>query len=188
MLPIIRAATAASAAYTATAATLTTALVTTLPPGAATYQLTGTTALYWAQGIGDTTFTAATNDECTTVSPATHGLALGDAVQVSNSGGGLPTGLSAATTYFAITSDAFGSAKFKLATTRANALAGTAIDITGAGTGTQTVTTIATTGAGSHLLPLGCTANLDGSNGARVSVVRASADGTASLAQFSIPR
>ena len=79
------------------------------------------------------TFTEATTDICTC---AGHGYNTGDRVQVSNSGGGLPTGLSAATTYFIIrlTADTFS-----LATTDALATAGTAIDITGAGTGTQTI-------------------------------------------------
>lgn len=187
MLPVIRACTAANAAYTSSAAVLTTALDNTKPPGGAVYQLLGTTALYWAQGINDTTFTANVNDELTAVSPAAHGLALGDAVQVSTTVT-LPTGLAATTTYFAITSDALGAAKFKLATTRALALAGTAIDITGAGSGTHTVTTIATAGAGSHLLALGAAVYVDGSNGPKISVIRASADGNASVAAISVAR
>lgn len=184
MAHVILAKTAASAAYTATAATLTTALDNTRPPGAALYQLLGTTALFWSQGIVDATFTASTSDELTATA---HGLALGDAVQVSTSGG-LPAGLSAATTYFAIVSDALGANKFKLATSYANALAGTAIDITTAGTGTHTVSTVATTGAGSHFLPAATAVLLDGSVGAKVSVVRSTADGTASIASVSVVR
>lgn len=80
------------------------------------------------------TFTAATTDSCTATA---HGLLTGDQVLVSNSGGGLPTGLSAATYYYVIklTADTF-----KLASTLANAVAGTAVDISGTGTGTQTIT------------------------------------------------
>lgn len=79
------------------------------------------------------TFTAATTDLCTATG---HGLKTGDKVRVSNSGGGLPTGLSAATTYYVIYVDAD---TFKLATTDALAVAGTPIDITGAGTGTHSI-------------------------------------------------
>ncbi len=57
-------------------------------------------------------------------------------VQVSNSGGALPTGLSAATDYFTIR---LSDTTCKLATSYANAVAGTAIDITANGSGTQTM-------------------------------------------------
>jgi hypothetical protein len=56
-------------------------------------------------------------------------------VQFTNSGGGLPAGLTAGVTYYAIVIDAD---HFKLADTLAHALAGTNIvDITTAGTGTH---------------------------------------------------
>jgi fluoride ion exporter CrcB/FEX len=82
------------------------------------------------------TFTAdATSDNLTVVA---HGLVTGDGpFQVSNTGGGLPAGLAAATNYWVI---ATGNDTFKLATSLANAIAGTAIDVTTAGTGTQTIT------------------------------------------------
>lgn len=178
--------TAARTAVTATAATLTTALDTTQPAGGAIYQVTSTVAAYVAHGIADTAFTAATDDTCTTV--AAHNLNLGDAVQVSNAGGGLPAGLVAATTYFAIVSDALGALVFKLATTRANALAGTAIDLTTAGTGTQTVTTIATVGPGSALVAAGGSLLLDGALGPKVSIIRATADGEATVVQLAFTR
>lgn len=57
-------------------------------------------------------------------------------VQVSSSVT-LPTGLSASTDYYVIS---LGDSTFKLASSLANAVAGTAIDITGVGTGTMTVT------------------------------------------------
>lgn len=82
-----------------------------------------------------TTFTAtAATDVCASTA---HGLLTGDQVVVSNSGGGLPTGLSASTYYYVIKIDADS---FKLASSLANAVAGTAIDIGSTGTGTHTVT------------------------------------------------
>jgi hypothetical protein len=67
-----------------------------------------------------------------------HGLRTGDGPYLlSNSGGGLPTGVTATTPYFII---ATGVNTFKLALTRANAIAGTVVDITTDGTGTQSYT------------------------------------------------
>ncbi len=67
----------------------------------------------------------------------------GDRVQVTSTGS-LPTGISAVTDYYVIPWNAHGErrngVRFKLATSRDNALASTAIDITGAGSGTITVT------------------------------------------------
>lgn len=60
------------------------------------------------------------------------------AMQVSTTGS-LPGGLSAATTYYLITSGGFGSGQYKLATTLANALVLTSIDITSTGSGVQTI-------------------------------------------------
>lgn len=91
----------------------------------------GTPALSMNNGPGKT-FTAAATDIITSVA---HGYLTGDQVQVS-SAGTLPAGLAAATYYYVIvlTNDTF-----KLASTQANAKAGTAVDITDAGTGTHTV-------------------------------------------------
>ena len=85
--------------------------------------------------FSDPTFTAdSSTDELHAVA---HGLKNGDGpVRVSNSGGGLPTGLAAATDYWAIFVDVDN---IKLATTQANAIAGVAINITTNGTGTQTL-------------------------------------------------
>lgn len=55
----------------------------------------------WSGG-GSRTFTASTSDNLTIPSAVYDVIATGDQVTVSNSGGALPTGLSAATTYFAI--------------------------------------------------------------------------------------
>jgi hypothetical protein len=67
-----------------------------------------------------------------------HKLALGDPVRLTNSGGALPAGTASTIAYFAIP-DATDKTKLKLASTRANAFAGTAVDATGAGTGTHTI-------------------------------------------------
>lgn len=71
------------------------------------------------------------------ITKTAHGLYTGSVVQVSNSGGALPAGLSAVTNYYVIRINAN---TFYLASSLANAQAGTRIDITDAGTGTQTVT------------------------------------------------
>lgn len=80
------------------------------------------------------TFTAAVTDICT---KAGHVYGTGTLVTLTNSGGALPAGLSAATDYYVIwlTKDTFS-----LATSLANAEAGTAVNITGTGTGTHTIT------------------------------------------------
>jgi hypothetical protein len=71
-----------------------------------------------------------------------HGLTTGLKVQATTSSA-LPTGLSLATDYFVI---ALTADTFQLATNLANAQAGTAIDISDAGTGTQTFTPVALAG------------------------------------------
>lgn len=67
---------------------------------------------------------------------AGHGLATGALVRVSTSGT-LPSGLSAATDYWVIRADAD---TFELATSRADAEAGTQVTLSSAGSGTHTVT------------------------------------------------
>lgn len=96
-------------------------------------------------------FTAAATDICTA---AAHGWQTGVKLQVSNSGGALPSGLLAVTDYFVIklTADTF-----KLAESLVLANAGTAVDITDAGTGTHTATPTAVAGASVKLQ--GCTDN-----------------------------
>src|SRR5674476_993137 len=64
-----------------------------------------------------------------------HGLSTGSAVQFTNSGGGLPTGVTAGTTYYVIKIDAN---TFNLAASSAAAYAGTQINFTGTSTGTHT--------------------------------------------------
>jgi uncharacterized phiE125 gp8 family phage protein len=70
-------------------------------------------------------FTAATNGTCTIYGRT---LTNGDVVRVSNSGGALPTGLSANTDYYVVN---VSGSTFNLSAT----LGGSAIDITGTGSG-----------------------------------------------------
>jgi len=89
------------------------------------------------------TFTAASIDIVTDIITITaHGFKTGLKGQVTNPGT-LPTGISAATDYFVIylTVDTI-----KLATTSALAVAGTAVDITNAGVGTNTFVVTALAG------------------------------------------
>lgn len=84
------------------------------------------------------TFTA--NSGTSIFTATAHGFLTGLALQVSNSGGALPTGLAGVTTYYVIRIDAN---TFKLATTLANAQAGTNLTVSSNGTGTQTATPVA---------------------------------------------
>jgi hypothetical protein len=69
--------------------------------------------------------------------PSSYGLKTGTLVHLSNSGGALPTGLSPGQEYYLIKPT---GSTVKFATSRANALAGTAVDITAAaGGGTHTL-------------------------------------------------
>jgi hypothetical protein len=114
------------------------------------------TATFAPLTFADFTFTAdSTTDQA---AHTAHGLNTGDGpVQVSNSGGGLPAGLAAATNYWVIRVDAD---HVSFATSLANALAGTAIDLTTNGTGTQTLAHQA--GTVSPVLPFLVTANTAG--------------------------
>jgi len=89
----------------------------------------------------DADVTAATD----VIAETAHGMETGDGpVRVSNSGGALPAGLAAATDYWVIAASAN---TFKLASSRANALAGTAVNITAAaGGGTHTLARALTVG------------------------------------------
>jgi hypothetical protein len=165
-------------AYSATAGSLTGYATATLL-GQEQYQICMTTDAWVAQGIADTTFTV---DHTTNIFTATaHGLTTGMPVQVSNSGGALPSGLSAATSYFAAVIDAN---TFYLYDTRAHAVAGGPtgkVSVSDNGTGTQTATTVATAGSGSAFVPAKTPVLIDAALGAKVSVVRDASSGTASL-------
>lgn len=111
-------------------------------PLAGTEDLTTTGAQQtYADSIG-TAYEAATKltfNGATAVDPATdkitfvgHGLVTGDKITYSNGGGTSITGLTSGNDYFIIKSDVDN---VKLATTFANAIAGTAVDITADGVG-----------------------------------------------------
>lgn len=93
------------------------------------------------------TFTADASTDICTLADDTLAWRTGDKVQVSTTTT-LPAGLAASTDYYVIVLQRTGASgsnkgdltKFSLATSLANARAGTAIDITDAGTGTHTVT------------------------------------------------
>lgn len=92
-----------------------------------------------------TTFTSANVTTGTdTITATGHNMITGDAMQFV-AGGTLPTPLVAATTYYAIAVDANN---FKVATSYANAIANTAIDLTAQGTGTTTVNLLKFGGTG----------------------------------------
>lgn len=87
-------------------------------------------------GVVELTFTADSGTDLLTLQ-SNESFYTGTAFTVSNSGGALPNPLAAATTYYAIYQSA---TTIKVATTLANAIAGTAIDITTNGSGTNTAT------------------------------------------------
>jgi hypothetical protein len=100
-------------------------------------------------GYGDTFTANASTDVCTWTSSANYpsNVLTGTRIQVSSTGT-LPGGLSPSTNYYFIR---ISDTTFKLATSYANAIAGTAIDITSAGSGTHTLTRLLpryTNGAG----------------------------------------
>jgi len=102
--------------------------------------VTTTTAQATANTLGQSdTFSAdASTDICTYTSTANipSNILVGTRVRLTTTGV-LPAGLATATDYYVIK---VTDSTFKLATSFANAIAGTAINITDAGTGTQTIT------------------------------------------------
>lgn len=105
--------------------------------------------------VGFTVTADSTTDE---LHHTAHGWNTGDGpIQFTNSGGALPAGIVAVTDYFVVKFDADN---FQIATSRANALAGTIVDITTNGTGTQTATP--TAGALSPILPFLVTGSAPG--------------------------
>lgn len=92
---------------------------------------------------GDDSSFSVANDDVTT--SAAHGISTGYPLLLATVTGTAPTGLTTGTTYYAIVTSPI---KFKLASSSANALAGTAVNITaltGAGTFTLTPTPFAGT-------------------------------------------
>jgi hypothetical protein len=94
--------------------------------------------------VADDVFTATHGTE--TFTAVAHGLETGDGpFRVVNSGGALPTGISAGTDYWIIYVDADN---FMLATSLADAYAGTEVTISDNGTGTHTIQDTASTARG----------------------------------------
>lgn len=95
---------------------------------------------------GDTFSTADTSNSTVTVTSASpgvvswsaHGLVAESIVFFTNSGGALPTGLTASTQYYVCKGATLLTNSFAVATSRANALAGTCVNTSSTGTGTQT--------------------------------------------------
>jgi hypothetical protein len=113
-----------------------------------TVNITGTYYVPWEATVWDTesdlglnkvwlgvnqTFTAATSDIVTSTS---HGMITADGPFQFTTSGTLPAGLSTATDYWCILIDAN---TFYVASSLANAIAGTRIDITDTGSGTHTI-------------------------------------------------
>lgn len=91
--------------------------------------------------VADATVTVNAGSDLFTL--AAHGLLTGDGpVQFSNSGGALPAGLTSLTDYWIWK---FTANQFKVATSYANAIANTIVDVTDAGTGTHTISDTANT-------------------------------------------
>lgn len=186
MLTVLLPSQSKEAAVSGTAVTLTSTLDTSRQVGQAIYALACTTDSWYAQGIADTTFTVVFGTGIATA--AGHKLTTGMVVQVSNSGGALPTGLVAATSYWAGVIDAN---TFYFYDTLAHAQAGGPtgrIAMSDNGTGTQTMTTTATVGNGSAYLPAGAMVPVDGALGAKVSVIQDSAGGKASITPCMVVR
>jgi hypothetical protein len=86
------------------------------------------------------TVTATVATDILTPATTPHTFVTGDGpLQISNSGGSLPGGLSASTDYWVIYEADTGTSSFQLASSRTNAIAGTEIDITTTGSGTHTL-------------------------------------------------
>jgi hypothetical protein len=87
--------------------------------------------------VSGDTFTTTHADN--TFTQSSHGFLMGDGpIRLTNSGGALPAGVSTDTNYYIYYVDAN---TFKVSTSRANAYAGTVVDITGDGTGTHSYAT-----------------------------------------------
>ena len=85
-------------------------------------------SIFSSKAAVSATFTANVNN---TITSTAHGLSNGNVITVANSGGALPTGLSASTYYYIISA---ATDTFEVSTT----VGGSAVDITGAGSGTNT--------------------------------------------------
>ena len=150
--------------------------------GQALYQIEVTGAGWFCQGLPTLTFTTdGVSNICIAAGAGPVVTGMGP-VQVSSTVT-LPTGLSAATNYWLV--DSVGIANgFKLATSYANAIAGTAITISSAGSGVHTVDTVATVSNGNLLIQANTVKTLDGRMGQKVSIIQDSSGGKASLCRI----
>ncbi|MEO8094706.1 MAG: hypothetical protein ABI632_07210 [Pseudolysinimonas sp.] len=125
------------------------AAATTMPAVAMLVDLLGYYPMSTTTTTGDqATIHAVTATFANATDIITHtGYDIADRTRVrfSNSGGALPTGIAAATDYWTIRQSATTS---KIATTRALSIAGTALDFTTDGTGTNTITAFMARDAG----------------------------------------
>lgn len=95
------------------------------------------TAILVGNNFSNVTFTAASVDtDGEFVTPVGTVLATGTKIQELTTDGALPTGLSVSTVYYSIDN---GDGTMSFATTQALASAGTAVNLTAAGSGTNTV-------------------------------------------------
>ncbi|HLH92062.1 MAG TPA: hypothetical protein VKX28_26820 [Xanthobacteraceae bacterium] len=116
--------------------------------GAGQYQGTATNDNATAGNIGEFTSTITQKTSATvTISNASpgiiswtaHGLGVASSVSFTTTGS-LPTGLSPSTNYYVCSGSTYQTNSFAVATSPANALAGTCINTSSAGSGTQTGT------------------------------------------------
>lgn len=89
-----------------------------------------------SQGTNGTSTVTITNASPGVVTWASHGLNIASPVNFTTTGG-LPTGLSVGTNYY-VSSQGFAAGAFSVSTTVANALAGTSVNTSSAGSGTHT--------------------------------------------------
>lgn len=122
-----------AAAFSAAATTMPCVLM--LVDVLAFYRVTAVTTTTAQSAINSNTFTASSSSGL--LLTYTNDFNNLSKVRFTNSGGALPTGLTAGTDYWLIRVSATTA---RVATTYANAIAGTAIAFTDAGTGTHTVT------------------------------------------------
>ncbi len=97
-------------------------------------RVAGVVTVAGAKATGTYTVTAAAPAVFTAVTPATHGLVLGDQITFTNSGGALPTGLTAGTVYYVI------AAGFTTSTFQVGATAQSTVGVTTSDTGSGTQT------------------------------------------------
>lgn len=139
---------------------------------------TSSVACYIAQGKPSLVFTAEADDD--TATAAAHGMDAVEGPYTATAGTALPTGLTADTEYWVFTT---GVNTFQFAASLADATAGVAIELDSDGTGTLTlVRNMAPAAADrSTYVSAGESVLIAGLVGPKLSVVRESSDGVATL-------